>query len=109
MIVPISTSKAAEEINALFPGRFKLENIRDYAEYIYTHEKLSLLPGKELASKRYDINTFFRDYGERCVIETISLKHMEEIKVFQKKWLSDWYKDLYEFMIQSKNSQESKE
>lgn len=27
----------------------------------------------------------------------------------QKKWLSDWYKDLYEFMIQSKNSQESKE
>lgn len=98
------TKKATDAINSLFPGRFKSENIRDYAEYIYTHEKLALLPGKELASKRYDINTFFRDYGERCAIERIGQKHMEEIKAFQKEWLSDMLKDSEDVQLELENT-----
>ena len=56
---------------------------------------------------------FYPDIDEIKKIADLYKKDAKEIVMSpqnaQKKWLSDWYKDLYEFMIQSKNSQESKE
>ena len=40
-----------------------------------------------MASKRHDINTFFRDYGSRTRIERIRPEHITPIRAFQKAWL----------------------
>ena len=81
------TRTAAQLLEALFPGEFEVEPCRDYAEYLYTREKLALLPGSEMASKRHDISTFYRDFGSRTRIETIRPEHIASIRAFQKCWL----------------------
>lgn len=81
------TRAAAQLLSELFPGEFVIEPCRDYAEYLYTHGKLADLPGAEMASKRHDISTFFRDYGSRTRIETIRPEHLTPIRAFQKAWL----------------------
>lgn len=81
------TSRAAHALRELFPGRFREENVRDYAEYIYSNEKLAQLSGPQMASKRHDINTFFRDYGSRTSVEIIQPHHIPHIQAFQSYWL----------------------
>ena len=82
------TKRAAEFLQAHFAENFVVTEERDFAEYIYTHDKLALLPGHEMAHKRYDIHTFERDYGERCEIRLIETREqIEEIKVFQDWWM----------------------
>lgn len=81
------TRAAAQTLERLFPGEFAIEPCRDYAEYLYTREKLAELPGPAMASKRHDISTFFRDYGSRTRIERIRAEHIEPIRAFQKTWL----------------------
>ncbi|MGM9548540.1 MAG: hypothetical protein ACI3V5_01665 [Faecousia sp.] len=46
------TCAAAQMLADMFPGEFEIEPCRDYAEYLYTREKLTQLPGPEMASKR---------------------------------------------------------
>ena len=81
------TRSAAETLEELFPGEFEIAPCRDYAEYLYTREKLAELPGPEMASKRHDISTFFRDYGSRTRIERMRPEHIEAVRAFQKAWL----------------------
>ncbi len=81
------TRRAAELLQSLFPGEFSVEPCRDYAEYMYTYEKLAYLPGPEMASKRHDINTFFRDYGSRFRVELLCPAHIDAVLAFQEQWL----------------------
>lgn len=81
------TKRAKEALLAAFPGQFKAEEVRDYAEYLYTRDKLAFLPGHEMASKRHDINTFFRDYGDRVRVEAMGPEHLDEVRRFQMEWL----------------------
>lgn len=81
------TRRAAEVLQSLFPGAFSVEPSRDYAEYIYTYEKLAYLPGPEMASKRHDINTFYRDYGNRFRVELLCSAHIDAVLAFQERWL----------------------
>ena len=83
------TEQAKNLLRELFPGLFRAEYCRDYAEYLYTYDKLANLPGSAMASKRHDINTFYRTYGDRTVIEPIGPAHLEDILKFQKCWLED--------------------
>ncbi len=84
------TEEAAALLRRLFPGRFLIEEKRDYAEYLYTHDKLAFLPGHEMASKRHDLNTFERDYGGRYEVRVITTpEQVEEIKPFQAWWKAE--------------------
>lgn len=47
-----------EIIEQEFPGEFDIKPDRNYADYIYTREKLSTLAGKKLQSKRNHVNKF---------------------------------------------------
>lgn len=47
---------AMEEISALSPG--KVEELTDWADYLYDSEKLSTLSGKKLGKKRNHVNKF---------------------------------------------------
>ena len=81
------TEDAAQLLQRLFPGCFVLTEKRDYAEYLYTHDKLALLPGHEMASKRHDLATFERQYAGRyevCRIERPD--QVEQIRPFQAWW-----------------------
>ena len=81
------TGTAKSELEKYCPGMFEASEQRDSAEYIYTAEKLSNLPGKEMASKRYDVNTFWRSYSSRAAIKEMTADLVEEVRGFQINWL----------------------
>jgi len=83
------TERARDELLAAGDGRFDAEYVRDYAEYLYRREKLADLPGHEMASKRHDINVFWRTYGERVRVERIRPDHIEAIRGFQTYWVEE--------------------
>ena len=83
------TAAAKDAVVRLFPGVFSETALRDYSEYIYTYDKLANLSGHQMASKRQDINTFYRTYGNSVRIEKIKDKHLGEIRSFQKMWLDN--------------------
>lgn len=83
------TAAAKDAVVRLFPGVFSVTALRDYSEYIYTYDKLANLSGHQMASKRQDINAFYRTYGNSVRIEKIKDKHLDEIRSFQKMWLDN--------------------
>ncbi len=83
------TAAAKDAVVRLFPDVFTVTALRDYSEYIYTYDKLANLPGHEMASKRYDINNFYRTFGSSVRVETIEDKHLDDIRLFQKMWLDN--------------------
>ena len=83
------TDNAARLLKQLCPDQFTVEPCRDWYEYIYTYNKLANLPGGKLASKRYDIQTFYRDYENRTVVRKIQPDDIDGILRFQKIWLTE--------------------
>jgi hypothetical protein len=81
------TENIKNSIAKLFPGVFEAEERRDYAEYIYTADKLAHLAGKEMASKRQDTNSFWRDYADRVTIREMTGAAAEKTIEYQKDWL----------------------
>ena len=84
------TEESAALLEQLMPGRFHLEEKREYAEYLYSHDRLAMLPGHDMASKRHDISTFERTYAGRYDVKVISSSEdTERIRPFQQKWLDE--------------------
>ena len=52
------TPEHFEQLDQWFPGRFRIEYVRDVADYVYETEKLATLAGKKLHGKRNHINKF---------------------------------------------------
>ncbi|MDO5573248.1 MAG: phosphatidylglycerol lysyltransferase domain-containing protein [bacterium] len=98
------TENAKNAVVKLFPDRFTVTPVRDYSEYIYTYEKLAELPGHEMASKRYDINTFYRTYGDTVRVETITDSHIEQIRSFQKLWLENKFCEEEDVQLDQENT-----
>jgi len=100
------TKESVDLLDRYFPGKFDVEESRDYAEYIYSSEKLAYLKGKKMASKRNHINTFNRNYEGRfkvvrfgCEDTPEENKVISDVLAFQSEWLSarerqDLYKEL---------------
>ncbi len=83
------TENAAKSLKELFPNQFAIEPNRDWYEYIYNFNTLANLPGGKLASKRYDIQTFYRDYEGRAVVRKIQPDDIDGILRFQRTWLTE--------------------
>ncbi|MBO5564270.1 MAG: DUF2156 domain-containing protein [Lachnospiraceae bacterium] len=84
------TEEAAKILQTHFADVFLTEEVRDYAEYIYTHDKLALLAGHEMAHKRYDLHTFERDYAGRYTVSVIQTpEQIGEILPFQEWWMEE--------------------
>lgn len=83
------TANAAKLLKSLFLNQFEIEACRDWYEYIYSFNTLANLPGGKLASKRYDIQTFYRDFEGRATIRKIQLGDIDAILQFQKTWLTE--------------------
>lgn len=81
------TRSMGDAITAACPGEFKVEERRDWAEYLYTTNKLANLPGSEMASKRHDVSTFWRHYDNRVSIRPMTEKTIDETLEFQARWM----------------------
>lgn len=66
-------------------GRFRLDENRDHADYIYFREALANLAGKKLQSKRNHVNAFFRNYPD-ARFEPLEKKHVAECLALAREW-----------------------
>lgn len=81
------TETASRFLEEHFPGKFQMTESRDYAEYIYSTEKIAAFSGAKLRNKRTEINRFYREYGDRVSVTGIRKEDFPEILDFEKKWL----------------------
>lgn len=81
------TETACRFLEEQFPGKFRITECRDYAEYIYSTEQMATFAGKKLRKKRQEINRFYREYGDRVSVTRIRKEDFPEILEFEKKWL----------------------
>lgn len=98
------TQRAAQRIASLMPGRFAAQEVRDYAEYLYTYDRLANLPGREMASKRYDLRTLERDYGDRLRVEVLRPEHIDGVREFQRDWMENRVSDDSSVQLEFENS-----
>lgn len=66
-------------------GRFRLDENRDHADYIYSREALANLAGKKLQSKRNHVNAFFRNYPD-ARFEPLEKKHVTGCLELAREW-----------------------
>lgn len=96
-----------EDLNCLlasFPNRFQYEINRDYSEYIYKCESLSVLPGRSLAPKRNRVRAFYSAYANHISIENITESNINDVRAFQKEWIEDRRTLGFDEMIERENN-----
>lgn len=76
-----------EELERLYPGRFRITYDRDAADYVYETEKLLTLAGKKLHGKRNHINKFKENYPDWSY-EAITEENEAECLEMAKEWRS---------------------
>jgi len=74
-----------EKVEELFPGKFKITYIRDYADYVYRVSDLRDLAGKKYSAKRNHIHKFLRTY-DNWAYETITDENTPECIEMVKQW-----------------------
>ena len=74
-----------KQINRWYPGRFEICYERDWADYVYSREKLTTLAGKKLHGKRNHIKRF-QDNHPEWSYETITDANVEECLKMAKMW-----------------------
>lgn len=72
-------------LEALFPGRFDIKEIRWAFDYVYETERLINLNGKKLSQKRNNINKFSKEYRD-WDFEAITRANIDEVHEMSKKW-----------------------
>ena len=75
-------------LEALYPGRFTIEYIRDAADYVYETEKLIRLSGKKYHGKKNHINKFQKMYPDWSY-ESITSENVEECFQMALAWRNE--------------------
>ena len=75
----------AEFIKENFKGKLEIEDDRDGADYIYTQEDLSTLPGKKYQKKRNHVSRFLREHPDYEFV-----KITDENKDKARKYVDTW-------------------
>lgn len=87
------TKTAAEYLEHEFSEQFEIMEDRDLAEYIYLTDKIARFPGVKLEKRRKEINKFWRTYGERAHVTTITRDDFQDILEFEQLWLEQNIED----------------
>ena len=82
---------------------FSVIEDRDYAEYIYSTEKMSILPGRALAAKRNRVRAFYSAYDGHIKIENITHSNIDDVIALQKKWIEARRKEGIDEMLETEN------
>lgn len=86
-----------------YPDVFEYEESRDYDEYIYSVENLSVLPGRSLAPKRNRVRAFYSSYEGQIRIENITNDNITDVFLFQKEWITQRLSEGYDEMLAREN------
>ena len=86
-----------------YPDVFEYEESRDYDEYIYSVENLSVLPGRALAPKRNRVRAFYSSYEGQIRIENITNDNITDVFLFQKEWITQRLSEGYDEMLAREN------
>ncbi len=81
------TNEYADELEALFPDRFKITFDRDGSDYIYNSEDLITLRGKKYQPKRNHISFFTKNYD--WSYEKITTDNIGECIEMNEKWIEE--------------------
>lgn len=79
-----ATKEQTEELEQLFPGRFRFEADRNGSDYIYRSEDLIRLSGRKFHGKRNHIAQFERKYD--WSYEDLTHENMEDCRSVAKQW-----------------------
>lgn len=82
------TEENFAQLEKWYPGKFQMEAVRDVADYVYESEKLALLPGKKLHSKRNHINKFKTLYPDWSY-EELNEDNLEECFQMALVWRNE--------------------
>ncbi|MDP3452583.1 MAG: phosphatidylglycerol lysyltransferase domain-containing protein [Bacteroidales bacterium] len=78
------TRETREELNRLFPNKFRFTPVRDSFDYIYEVEKMISLTGKKLQPKRNHLNYFSTNY--KWSYDVLTEKNIDEVLDFNHEW-----------------------
>ncbi len=87
-VMALVTPEQFEEIEAVYPGRFRIEYDRDAADYVYETEKLISLSGKKYHGKKNHINKFQKLYPDWSY-EPITEANVEDCFQMGLDWRSE--------------------
>lgn len=79
------TSADAEELEALFPGKFYIQIDRDSFDYVYDIQDLADLRGRKFQSKRNHFNRFCAEHPDHQVLP-MTCSMMPQVKKFIENW-----------------------
>ena len=82
------TARAAEELTALYPERFKIHHDRASFDYVYAIDDLAELKGKRYHSKKNHLNRFTETYSGYTA-EPITKENLSLVERF----LCSWYEE----------------
>lgn len=82
------TPDLAEELKALYPGRFRYEAYRDSFDYIYGVDQLADLKGKKLHGKRNHINRFLEDHPDWSMVP-VTPKNLALCRQVEECWQAE--------------------
>jgi hypothetical protein len=83
------SEKMKARLEAEFPGRFRYEENRDSADYLYQAQKMIDLPGQKLHSKRNFINRFRAAYEGRWQFDPFDPEKLDELYEYEARWYRD--------------------
>ena len=78
-------SQDIEDMEKMFPGRFRFHCDRDSYDYVYAIDDLADLKGKKYQKKRNHYNRF-RDMFPHYTIEPITVENLPKIKQMLEQW-----------------------
>ena len=71
-----------------YKPEFQVEELTDWADYVYEAEKFATLSGKKLAKKRNHVNRFRTDYPD-AHLDPLTEEDIKEIKDTLARWTQD--------------------
>ena len=81
------TQEQAAALEAL-PVRFRVEEDRDWAEYLYDARPLATLEGAALKQKRKEARHCRTACGDRLTVETLGGENLADALAFQREWMA---------------------
>ena len=78
------------KLEAAFPGKFQIEPLRDFYDYVYEAERMISLSGKKLSAKRNHINKFKLE-NPNWEYEVITPENIEEFNCLNQRYLDQYY------------------
>lgn len=80
------TGEDRQELEVLFPGKFRFRTERDSFDYVYDIHALAELPGRKLQKKRNHVNRFYAMHPEWYVQEI-----REDMLPALRRMAGEWY------------------